>query len=139
MGLMGEKKILLGGMEGGFRGETIYLLRDIEYFLGPEGCVPDTHACNGRKPVFDNAVMQQDVSRVGLNRILTPISGLAGWCIVLAGLLSSAQVPFFSLICMLYILLIYINVYSSCFLFLLIITTSYASTEQPYRSGDCKS
>ncbi|KAL3155788.1 hypothetical protein ABBQ32_012803 [Trebouxia sp. C0010 RCD-2024] len=34
----------------------------------------------------------QTNSRVGLNRILTPISGLAGWVIVVAGVLSSAQV-----------------------------------------------
>lgn len=35
---------------------------------------------------------QQNNSRVGLNRILTPISGLTGWVIVVAGVLSSAQV-----------------------------------------------
>lgn len=37
-------------------------------------------------------LQHQTNSRVGLNRILTPISGLAGWVIVVAGVLSSAQV-----------------------------------------------
>ena len=42
--------------------------------------------------VLSLCVVQQDTSRVGLNRILTPISGLAGWIIVVAGALSSALV-----------------------------------------------
>ena len=36
--------------------------------------------------------LQESSSKVGLERILTPISSLAGWVMVVAGVLSSVQV-----------------------------------------------
>jgi len=38
------------------------------------------------------AHVQDGSSKVGLERILTPISSLAGWVMVVAGVLSSVQV-----------------------------------------------
>jgi len=48
------------------------------------------------------ACLQQTSSNVGLERILTPISSLAGWIIVVAGVLSSVQVNFKLAACMLH-------------------------------------
>lgn len=42
--------------------------------------------------VMSNTTSEDGTVKVGLERILTPISGLAGWVIVLAGILSSVQV-----------------------------------------------